>query len=217
MILGCVALGTEGYQIGGSIRAVGRVLPEPQVMNLQDRVICFVLAVGILTVVSISVQDIFPQVIKAVLLSILVLFPRDGGIVDFLDVKGGYLAGNAFDWNNPTDTLDESVVSVELMTNARCQPLFFPPTIGEATLTVSQPIAASATILSAFGQSFGHPFEHFKFATNNFLFIVNGAKSNILVPCVNTQIRRLSVSTRTVDELDGERVTLEYFGFAALE
>src|ERR671933_1519244 len=103
------------------------------------------------------------------------------------------------------------------MLNTRCQPTFVLLSIRKTRLTISQAGTTSATILAFFGNPFGHPFEHLKFATEQLSVLIDGTEANILVTCINTQIHRLSVSTRTVNKLNCERVTPDNFGFATFE
>ena len=112
MVFGGMAFGTKCNQIGGSIRAVRWILPKSQVMNLQNWFVCFVIAVGILAFMSVSMQDIFPQIIKAVLLSILILFPNDCGVLDFLDVKCSNFDCYRSDREGTAYLVDKSVMSI---------------------------------------------------------------------------------------------------------
>ena len=82
--------------------------------------ICLVLAFWVLAFMLISVQDVFPQVVKAILLPILVMFPLDGGILDFLDIKSRNLNGYAFNRESTADFVDKTMVSIELVSNTWC-------------------------------------------------------------------------------------------------
>ena len=81
-------------------------------MNLQYRTICFVLTVWILALVSIPVQDIFPQVVETIFFPVLVLLSLNSGIVDFLDIKCCYFDSHSNDWKNTANFVDKAVMSI---------------------------------------------------------------------------------------------------------
>ncbi len=112
VILRGMTLSTQSHQVSWSVCALRGILPEAQMMNLQDRVICFVLTVWILALVSIPVQDIFPQVVETVFFSVLILFSLNRGIVDFLDIKCCYFDSYSNDWKDTADFVNEAVMSI---------------------------------------------------------------------------------------------------------
>ncbi len=61
---------------------------------------------------SIPTQDVFSQVVESILLSLLILFPFDIGVLYLLDVKGSNFYSYAFDGEDSANLIDETMVRI---------------------------------------------------------------------------------------------------------
>ena len=88
-------------------------------MDLEDWTSRFVFTVWVLALMTIPMQNIFPQVVKAVLLTLLVALTFDRWILNFLNVEAGYLDDHSIDWQDGFDPLNQSVVAIQFVLDTR--------------------------------------------------------------------------------------------------
>ncbi len=120
----CVTPNAESYEITWAVSVV--ILPVPDVVNLQDFLLGVVLAVRVLALVIIPVNDILPDIPKAGLLTFLVFGAFDVRVVNFLDVEGGDFDGGFGDREYLVQQGNESDMGVFLVFDTRGQPTIGP-------------------------------------------------------------------------------------------
>lgn len=89
MVSGSVTARTERYQVPRSIATVRS--PKADVMNLKDLLRGFVLTIGVLASVVVSVANIGTQVVVSQLFTLLILLTLNFCVFNLLDVKFGNL------------------------------------------------------------------------------------------------------------------------------